>query len=602
MGKFYSSEKNVQILIALMKAHGIHKVIVSPGTTNLTFVGSLQHDSWFELYSSVDERSAAYIACGLAAESGEPVVLSCTGATAARNYAPGLTEAYYRKLPVLAVTSTQHLGRVGHLIPQVTDRSSPMRDMVKWSVQIPTVHDAEDEWACEVSLNKAILELSHHGGGPVHINLITTYSKDFSIRELPEVRTIHRVLPQDTFPSLKPGRVGIFVGAHTKWDPAIIKLVDKFCATYDAVVLSDHTSNYCGKYRVFSSLVCSQKYYYAPCRRFDILIHLGEVSGSYMNFHIKSVWRVSKDGDVCDTFRKLHYVFEMNEKIFFSKYLEFESNKKINFCQKNKVSFFDEWQTEIANLTSKIPELPFSNAWIAYNTISSLPNFSILHLGILNTLRVWNFFERSDTILAYSNTGGFGIDGIMSTLVGASLSNKDKLFFCIIGDLAFFYDLNVIGNKHIGNNIRILLVNNGRGIEFRNNDHPCNIFGNDADKYMAAAGHFGNKSPNLIKHYAKDLGYEYLTASNKKEYLENIKKFIGISPRSIIFEVFTDMDAERHALEILLTLASPSSEEKSKLMAKRILGERGINAVKKILGPYCLLVAKCFFKRLLGKS
>lgn len=71
----------------------------------MTFIGSIQNDSWFEIYSSVDERSAAYLACGLAAETGEPVVISCTGATASRNYMPGLTEAYYRKLPVLAITS-----------------------------------------------------------------------------------------------------------------------------------------------------------------------------------------------------------------------------------------------------------------------------------------------------------------------------------------------------------------------------------------------------------------------------------------------------------------------------------------------------------------
>ena len=70
--KFYTNERNVQILIALLKANGIKKIVASPGTTNYTFVGSLQNDSWFEVYSSVDERSAAYIACGLAAESGEP--------------------------------------------------------------------------------------------------------------------------------------------------------------------------------------------------------------------------------------------------------------------------------------------------------------------------------------------------------------------------------------------------------------------------------------------------------------------------------------------------------------------------------------------------
>ena len=95
--KHYTSEKHTQILIALLKAHGIRKIVASPGATNVCFVGSLQSDPYFEIYSSVDERSAAYIACGLAKESGEPVVLSCTGATASRNYPAGLTEAYYRE-------------------------------------------------------------------------------------------------------------------------------------------------------------------------------------------------------------------------------------------------------------------------------------------------------------------------------------------------------------------------------------------------------------------------------------------------------------------------------------------------------------------------
>ena len=193
MNTFYTSEINTQMLICLMKKHGIKKVVASPGTTNVCFVASLQQDDFFELYSSVDERSAAYIACGLAAESGEPVALSCTGATASRNYIPGLTEAFYRKLPVLAVTSTQHTGRIGQYVPQVIDRSSPLRDIAKLSVTIPTIHDEEDKWAYGVMLNDALLELRHRGGGPVHINLTTTYSDDFSFRELPDVPVINRI-------------------------------------------------------------------------------------------------------------------------------------------------------------------------------------------------------------------------------------------------------------------------------------------------------------------------------------------------------------------------------------------------------------------------
>ncbi|MDZ4055548.1 MAG: thiamine pyrophosphate-binding protein, partial [Polynucleobacter sp.] len=148
--KYYTDEIQAQIVIALLKKHGIRHVIASPGATNMTFVASIQTDASFELYSAVDERSAAYMACGLAAELDTPVALSCTGATASRNYMPGLTEAFYRKLPVLAITSTQNQARIGNLIAQVIDRSSSPKDVVKLSVDLPIVKDADDVWECEM--------------------------------------------------------------------------------------------------------------------------------------------------------------------------------------------------------------------------------------------------------------------------------------------------------------------------------------------------------------------------------------------------------------------------------------------------------------------
>lgn len=45
----YTNERNVQIVIALLKAHGIHRVIASPGTTNMTFVVSIENDPWFQI-------------------------------------------------------------------------------------------------------------------------------------------------------------------------------------------------------------------------------------------------------------------------------------------------------------------------------------------------------------------------------------------------------------------------------------------------------------------------------------------------------------------------------------------------------------------------
>ncbi|WP_125140055.1 hypothetical protein [Clostridium transplantifaecale] len=108
-------------------------------------------------------------------------------------------------------------------------------------------------------------------------------------------------------------------------------------------------------------------------------------------------------------------------------------------------------------------ELPFSNAWIASQTASKLPANSVLHLGIQNSLRFWNFYETPESVACFSNTGGFGIDGNMSSAIGAALTAPEKIIFWVLGDLAFFYDLNSLGNKNVSKNLRILLVNNGKG-------------------------------------------------------------------------------------------------------------------------------------------
>lgn len=578
MSFYYTTEKNTEILIALLKAHNIHNIIASPGSTNMNFVASLQQDNFFKLYSAVDERSAAYLACGLAAETGEPVVLSCTGATASRNYVPGLTEAFYRKLPVLAVTSSQHLGRVGQMIPQVMDRSVQMRDLVRLSVQINTVHDKDDEWACNVALNKALLELRHREGGPVHINLVTTYSGDFSVKNLPSVRVIHRINFGDDFPPLLPRRVAIFVGAHSPWPLSLTKLVDDFCKKYDAVVLCDQTSNYRGSYRVMPHILCSQINYQTLANHFDTMIHLGQISGSYLSIFPKNVWRVSPDGEVADAFGKLQYVFEMKEEEFFAKYLQLESENK------QEKTFLQEWQQELEQINSNFPELPFSNIWIAKNTINRFPPNSSLHLGILNSLRSWNFFESPTSLQCFSNTGGFGIDGGLSSLIGASFADPDKLYFGVIGDLAFFYDINVLGNRHIASNVRIILINNGKGTEFRNYSHRAAMFGDTTDEYIAAAGHFGQKSSKLVKHFAEDLGFYYMAASNKKEFLKNVEVFLSATKKDkpIIFEVFTDSTEESKALEMINNLRSSASGS-VKQVAKKILGPNNVNTLKKIL-------------------
>ena len=577
----YTNERNVQIVIALLKAHGIHRVIASPGTTNMTFVVSIENDPWFQIWSSVDERSAAYLACGMAAETGEPVVISCTGATASRNYMPGLTEAYYRKLPVLAITSTRGNHKLGHLIDQQIDRRNIPNDIAMESVTIPMVKDKEDERFCEIEANKAILALKLNGGGPAHINMYTRYSHDFTVKEIPHVNSIYRhtvfdkewpVIPQD-------GRIVVRVGSHANFSDEQTKAIDAFCATYDAVVCCDHTSGYRGKYEVHGQLVFGQHKWHSSLRNANLCIHIGEVSGDQFTVNAKHTWRVSPDGELRNTFGNLRRVFMMPEIDFFNHYAKGNANY---------TDYLDALNKEIEDVKNEIPNLPFSNIWMAQQMHEKLPKDCEIHFGIYHSLRSWNFFKLPLGIQAKCNVGGFGIDGGVSTMIGASLSNPNKLFIGVFGDLAFFYDMNVVGNRHVGNNVRILLVNNGKGNEFRNYGHPCYFLGDEADKYIAAAGHYGNMSNLLVKNYAENLGYEYITASNKEEFNNVVEKFLSPenNDKPMLFEVFTETEDESNALETILNMVVDNKtivKDKLKKAVKEIVGQRGIETIKKVI-------------------
>lgn len=586
---YYTSEQNILLLIALLKKYNIRKVVASPGATNVTFVSSIQQDSFFEMYSCVDERSAGYMAVGLCEESSEPVLLSCTGATASRNYLPALTEAYYRKLPLIACTSAQDFHNIGHLIAQVINRNNPPNDVVLKSVNISSINNESDRWFAEIKLNDVLEELFRRGGGPIHINLETKYSLDYSAKELPKVRKISRItnLTKD-LPQLPQGKIGVFVGSHKKWTSEESFALENFAISNNAIVFVDHTSNYHGKNALNYSIKGSQEVHHNE-PSFDVIIHIGEVSGDYYTMRLmkntKQVWRVNPDGEMRDTFKKLSFVFEMTEQEFFERY---SSNTDLSSQNLPANSFYEECMAEKNRLLSLIPDLPFSNIYIAQVLADKIPQNSVLHLGILNSLRAWNLFDLPKSVNVFSNVGGFGIDGCLSSMIGTSLVNKDRLYFGVFGDLATFYDLNVLANRHLGSNLRIMLINNGLGQEFKNYNHPGARFGEQTDDFIAAKGHNGKQSHLLMKHFTEDLGFEYLSASNKEEFSIAYPKFLNnrIGDKPLFFEVFTNSEEENEALYLIKHIEQPTDKEKItnkiKQTLKNTVGDKLINKIKKL--------------------
>lgn len=578
MAYYFTNQRNIQIVLSLLKANGIKRVITSPGATDIPINFSLQHDSFFILYSCVDERSAAYMACGMAAETGEPVALTCTGATSSRNYMPGLTEAYYRHLPILAITCSQPSSRIGHYFNQVTDRNHVPTDIVEESICAQIIKDADDEWDVTIKINKAILGLTRNGGGPCHINLEIGTNSNFFCKEIPPARRIERFTKSDKLPEVPKGKVAIFVGQHPVWTKELTMAVENFCENYNAMVLCDQTSNYKGKYAVLYPLIVEQAEEVLSFGEpeLDLIIHIGFVSNIVVT--AKRIWRVNEDGEIRDTFKRLEKVFQMSEVDFFQ-YIAKEGRHP------EQMSLYEEYEQKYLSLLNKIPDLPFSNLWMAQYVSANLPEYSVLHLGIRNSLRSYEYFKVPNSVSVFSNTGGFGIDGGMSSLIGASMARPDKLFFGVFGDLLFFYDMNSLGNRDIKSNIRIMLVNNGLGQEFKNYSCYSSSFGEEADLYIAARGHFGRQSRQLVKGYAESLGFEYLTASNKDEFNKVIGRFLTKEKldKPILMEVFTETENENIALRKVTML---STKSKMMIAAKDAVNLPEMGRIKTFLSSF----------------
>ena len=198
--------------------------------------------------------------------------------------------------------------------------------------------------------------------------------------------------------------------------------------------------------------------------------------------------------------------------------------------------------------------MPLSNLYAASKLSRLIPKNSFLHLGILNSLRSMNFFPLDPSITVSCNVGGFGIDGAVSTALGQALCDPKRLSFALIGDLAFFYDMNALGNRHVGNNVRILLINNVRGVEFRLNSSLERLWGSDTDDLIAAHGHFGS-----AKAWAESMGFAYMTAAAKDAFDEQIGRFCDPEAflKPVVFEVFTDAEDEKTALKNMRAFHRP---------------------------------------------
>lgn len=545
----YSNDKVIQYLLASLKAYGIKDIVASPGMQNSAFNASIQSDDDFNCISVVDERSAAYVAVGMADESERPVVITCTGATASRNYMPALTEAYYRKVPIIALTFL-HLDSEFNLAPQYLDRTISPNDIKVLSITLNPFSTDAQKWKMFADLHAA-LTTAVRGKGPVHIQVINEDNYGFDAAALPtDFHPIKlRQMPDRDLADYMAGKkVGVFVGSHKQFSTHEQQKLSDFATSWNACVFCDHTSNYHGKNKIMTAMFADG---IISDNRPDIMIDIGGITGEYSSpklFHGAEIWRVQDNGKYANRWAWATTVFDCPESEFF----QILTNKK-----HTTVNYFDQVQSLIGAVS--IPQLPLCNAMICQKLAENLPQNCTLHLGILNSLRNMNFFDLDASIQCSANVGGFGIDGSVSTLVGHSLAAPDKMHFGLMGDLAFFYDMNALGLRQIRNNVRLIVVNNSGGQEFRLNPTLTKPLGDKVDCLIAAAGH----NAGGARGWAESCGFKYMHAHTPEQLNTQIKEFCQAeSDKPILFEVFTTNIDENKGLDMMRAKVVPAPRKK----------------------------------------
>lgn len=545
-------------VIAMLKKYGIKNIVASPGTQNAKFDILVQDDEYFNCYSVIDERSAAYVASGIAFETNEPVVITCTEATASRNYLSAMTDAYYKNIPIIAITFFNPYLDKFSIGAQYIDRSVTQNDVKALFVDLPKIKEQSDKNKCLDSLNAA-LATAKYKNKPVHINCPAFYDMNNLLEGLPaDVWSLEYY--DSNFENQRKFLDGkntmIFIGSHSKFSNEEMKSLENFALSWDIPVVCDHTSNYHGRNKILTSQLANLV---LNCPKPDLVIDIGNVCGEYASSQIfgKVVWRVAEGEKFAFRFSKpVEKYFNCSEKYFF----DLMAN-----TSKTKNAYYALVSSKINEIV--FPETKLSAIYIAKSLCEYIPQNSSLHLAILNSLRSVNFFEMNETVDVNCNVGGFGIDGALSTSVGQSFAAKDKKIFCLIGDLAFFYDMNILGNRGIGNNLRILVINNHRGEEFRLNPALEGPLGDRTDKFIAAAGH--NK--NGVKGWVQSCGMHYMSASTMRKFDSQIKDFCNKDYAApVVFEVFTQNQDEQNALNSYRNKGINKPEEKKIGLIKKI--------------------------------
>jgi 2-succinyl-5-enolpyruvyl-6-hydroxy-3-cyclohexene-1-carboxylate synthase len=547
---------------------GVTQAILCPGSRCAPLTLAFANHKDFQVKTISDERSAAFIAHGLAQQSQSPVILVCTSGSAAYNFAPAVAEAFFSQTPLIIFTADRPKEWIDQYDGQTIRQENIFGAHVKKSLTLPEDYEHKDSvWFIHRSINEAINLSEEFPKGPVHINVPLREplypTKNEKIAFTKNLRAIaiekpsqllHKEVTDNLRNQLSKFTKTLVVAGQHNFDDALGKVVGKFSRSNFAPIVGDILSNL----HANQSTVRYSDTFLAMCGddvqqslQPELLITFGKsVISKHTKLFLRKLkpiehWHIQAAGDVADTYQSLTKVIRCEPKDFF-KSLATEKRSK-GFDIQKRENFLRIWQAEehrtLTSMTKYFSGSVFSELALVKEFISNLPQRCNLHLANSMAVRYGNFAgiePGKKGIHVFSNRGTSGIDGCTSTAVGHSLCNEVPNFL-ITGDMAFFYDRNAFWHNYSLPNLHVLVLNNHGGIIFNMIDGPGNV--PERDNF------FVTKQELTARHLAAEFGFDHIHIDSIKKIKHSLKDFFIFDGKTKLLEVESSQEENKAAFE-----------------------------------------------------
>lgn len=548
-------------IAAICSKKGIKDAIVCPGSRCAPLTLAFARHPAIQTRTISDERSAGFIALGIAQQTKRTVVLICTSGTAAYNFAPAVAEAYYQRIPLLILTADRPTEWIGQWDGQTISQQNIYGDHIKRSYHLPQEYDHTDsKWAISRAINEAVNLTQDGPHGPVHVNIplreplypANGESIDFS----EDIRVTERVTARVTLPpksmqqlqaQLEQSRRVLVVGGQGALNVNLIASLNSFAAAGDVVVVGDVISNlhalpFAVRYSdiFLGTLDDATKRDLSP----DLLITIGQsVISKNLKLFLRAAqppvhWHVEDSiGPIVDPFQSVTTLVQQDPADLFA---GLTKTVKGNAGRKEYVKRWNELEQKtsiavngfFANETSG--ELAF-----VHHVLNDLPDHTSVHLANSMAVRYANICGlgvNKKGVQVYSNRGTSGIDGCTSTAAGHALS-CESIHTLITGDVAFFYDRNAFWHNYPMPNLRVIVLNNHGGAIFGMIDGPGSL--PEVDEY------FVTRQPLTAKNLAEEFGLSYLRVSSNNDIANVLDDFFKAGDRAKILEFESDSNGAK---------------------------------------------------------